>query len=182
MDFSKLPKLSETKPEPPPSDAARQLSYAQQPREFSVGAEVWLCFVVGIFLIVWCNRPLEYLYTRSHPDRFTWTFQDENQNPIGYLRSVFFLVDLGGWTLGLVMLFDGIQILLARSVRFVVLALVLTLAAILINVAAMVECFAHGSGFQILNFLAIVLGGYIAIYQWNAIKALRHFRQFQPAP
>lgn len=178
VDFSKLPKLSETKPEPPAEQptAPQPVAYAK-PREMAVGAEIWICFALGALLMFLCSQPIEYVLTLNHPERFSGAVTDPNGNPISYPSSEFFLPQLGVCVFGVVLILDGLQMMFARSFKFAVVALGITLAGTLLNIAAQISSFKNGTGVQILCFLAVIIGGYTAIYQWNAVKMLRALRQ-----
>jgi len=139
-------------------------------------AEILISFGIGVLLLYMCNRPIEYLLTRSHPDKFTWTFNDANNNPITYTQSIFFLPDVGVCLMGVVLVLDGIQMIFARSKKFVMFALALTAITTLLNIAALIATF-NQAGFQIWNFVAAILGGYIGMYQWTALKQLQQPRQ-----
>jgi hypothetical protein len=183
VDFSKLPKLSETKPDAPavePPAPPRPVDYGKEPpRDLLKGGEIWISILIGIVFIYLGARPLEYLFTRSHPEKFTWTFDDGNGNALNYPQTIFFLPDLGVCALGIVLIFDGLQMLLARSVKFAIGALILTAAVTLLNVVALAVEFQNGSGFQLLTFLSIILGGYTAIYQTNAVRQLRYYSKMK---
>jgi hypothetical protein len=180
VDFSKLPKLSETKPELPAQEPPRPepTNYGSDGRrQMAVGAEIWISFALGALLIYLCSRPIEYVLTRSHPETFSGQVTDANGAPVSYPSSIFFLPDLGVCVFGIVLILDGLQMLLARSLAFSLFAFLITLAATLLNVVAIISAFHNNMGLQILCFLAVILGGYTAVYQWNAVKALRQSRQ-----
>ena len=141
-----------------------------------VGAEIWICFAIGIILVLLSYQPIDYLLTLNHPERFSGAVVDANNNPVPYPSSVFFLPQLGVCVFGIVLILDGMQMLLARSLAFAMLALGITIAGTLLNVAAVVSAFRHETGY-LLCLVAVIIGVSTAMYQWNAVRMLRHVRR-----
>jgi hypothetical protein len=177
VDFSKLPKLSETKPEPPPEQPPPNTTPITQ-RHLLVGAEIWICFGLGAILILLSSQPIEYLFTLNHPERFSSAVSDANGNPISYPSSVFFLPQLGVCVFGFILILDGLQMLVARSLLFAEFTFGVTIAGTILNIVAAISAYRNNVGY-LACLLAIIFGGYTAMSQWNVIRGLRRFRRFQ---
>ena len=181
MDVSKLPRLSETKPVqgspenapvPAPAEAppaGPRLSTLETPR---AGAEAWISIAIGLILIFMCPRPLQYLFTRGHPETFTWTFTDANGDPMDYTRTAFFLPDVGVVAFGFILMLDGLLLVFARSRSFVWVTLGLTFIVTALNLLALVTSM-NQIGFQILPALAIAFGVYMMAFQWRLVQVHR---------
>ena len=187
MDMSKLPKFSRTPapatsptPENEPAaelpvqkDAAYSRSVAS-PAPVSVGAEAWISIVVGFILLFMFDRILKYLFLRNKPGAFEklWTFSDKNGQPIAYTASDFFISDAALAVFAIVLVLDGLMLAFARRAAIVAIALVLTVAAVLFNLFALVKLYPE-SGFQIWPALAIAFGGYTAFQQWALLQSMK---------
>ena len=141
--------------------------------QVGLGAEAWISIAMGVILLLFLHRPIEYWHTRSHPEQFTWTFNDKDGNPITYPQSAFFLPDVAFCAFCAVMIFEGVAMLAARRAPAALLVafilLVLTSGFNLIALAASYK----EIGFQIFPALAIAFGIYLAIFQIGLYRSLR---------
>ena len=185
MDVSKLPRLSETKPTeasgdmPPSAPPAIADGPAHKAGDraagfvgFRPGAEAWISFALGLILIFMCPRPLQYLFSRGHPETFTWTFNDANGNPMEYPQTAFFLPDVGVVAFGFILMLDGLLLVFVRSARFIWFTLGLTALVTVLNLVALATSF-NVLGFQIFPALAVAFGVYMIVYQWRLVQGHR---------
>src|SRR6185437_5187511 len=83
---------------------------------YGIGGEAWISIALGIILLFFFNRPLQYWHTRAHPEQFTWSFVDKTGNPITYPQSAFWLPDVAFCVFCAAMILEGLTILLARRI------------------------------------------------------------------
>lgn len=144
---------------------------------FGFGAEAWISIALGIIVMFISNRPLEYWHSRSHPEQFTWTFQDKDGNPITYPQTAFYLPDVAFLAFAATLVLEGIVMLLARRLPIALMvSFVVILGVVLLNIVAMAKAYSE-IGFQFLPALAVAFGVYLAIFQFNLFKSLQSRRQ-----
>ncbi len=185
MDLSKLPKLSKTSeaqqqdaqtrpPAPTESSAAQPETpppylYAQTSPITPAGgwSETWLSIGIGVFLLLFQPRFLQWLSSRMFHTHFD-EFMDANNNIVPYQTLPEFWSDLGPTLFGIVFIIDGLLIFTRRRELYWA-AFGLTIAATAYN---LVWCFGSYSkyGFAPISFLAVIFGGFIATAQWRLIK------------
>ena len=193
MDLSKLPRLSETsKDQPPPpsgSDVAQPATanpapspvpaarYAE-PVAIGNAADAWIAIGVGAIVVLMSPRILKYIFYSS--DRFAQqvgTFTVNGQLA-PYTHTYFFWSDLALVSFGLTMIVEGLVLAFARKPSTVLIALSLTILATAINAIFLIAMMVlpDGFGLQLFSALAVIFGVYIAMYQWNLLKAVRAMR------
>lgn len=188
MDMSKLPRLSHTTKEDAPAAPAADpapaepLAYAggeptrPAPREDyrgyepGVGAEVWISIAVGVIVLLMSGRFWQYAFNRGN---FTWTFNDAQGNPLAYPQTVFFWGDLAMVAFGFVLVLEGIVLAIARRPMLVAAAMTFTILVTMLNVSYLIVMMTRGYGLQIMSAFAVAFGVYIALSQWNLLKAAR---------
>jgi hypothetical protein len=187
MDLSKLPRLSETnKEQPPPAEAGQpaMVNPAPIPAARYAGpvdagnsADAWIAIGVGALVVLMSTRILKYVFSSS--DRFAQQFSfTVNGQLTPYTHTYFFWSDLSLVSFGLAMIVEGLVLAFARKAGTVMIALSLTILATAINAIFLVAMMVlpDGFGLQIFSALAVVFGVYIAMYQWNLLKAFRASR------
>jgi hypothetical protein len=178
MDLSKLPKLSKTgESQPPPASpdipdpvpAPINRTPAKSP---PMGlAEAWISIGLGILLLIIFPNTIKFI---SSPDAFQQNnpVTDPSGNTIPYLKSIFFLTDLGITVFAAALIVEGIVLAIARKPGPVIFAFVVTVVAALFNVIVIIRA-EPISGFPIVCGLGVLLLGYMALTQWRIITALR---------
>jgi hypothetical protein len=186
MDLSKLPKLSKTneaqqldaqmRPPPPMESSAAQpepqpakVTYVWSSQTAAAGgwSETWLSIGIGIFLLLFQPRFLQWLSSRLLHTHFD-EFLDADGNIVPYQTLPEFWSDLGPTLFGIVFIVDGLLIFSRRRELYWT-AFGLTIVATVYN---LVWCIGSYSkyGFAPISFLAVIFGGFIAIAQWRLIK------------
>ena len=171
MDLSKLPRLSKTDrppnpPEQPETPTPQQQTFYYAEPEAVVGAEVWISIVVAVILILFFPRIWQYYLM---PNSFTWSFSDKAGNPLAYTHSAYYLVDLGIAIFAIILLLDALAMICTRSAIVRGIALTITAAGSLFNLAVLVAAI-NQIGLQIMPVVAAGFGIYIAAYQWLRLK------------
>jgi hypothetical protein len=184
MDLSKLKKFSDTKSqELPPTDAPPQPVASvpvarEQPVDYRAGqsgtpmglAETWLSIGVGLFLLFFYPRFLQWACSRVFHTHFD-EFIDQNTGaivPYQSLHGVFFS-DLGPTLLGIVLIVDGL-LLFTRRPTLTLFALVLTLVSTLFNLGWVVLSYST-YGLAPISFLGAIFGGFILTTQWGSYQS-----------
>jgi hypothetical protein len=139
-----------------------------------VPAEFWLTLVIGIIVLLAFPQFRQYLMSYHHPEDFysKYTILDANGDSLPYEKSVFFFPQMGLTAFGIVMILDALVLLRPRWSILVWLALVVTIASVLLNIFAIIKAY-DMMGFQLMNGLAVAFGGYIALYQWKLLQLVR---------
>lgn len=191
MDISKLPKLSETKPPPagdqssqmPPAPSAQPMDY-RSPARFAdrrtsgFGPEAWISIGVGlIFLFAFPNFTQWAAYKLFHMKMpsFLPITDTSTGAEIPYSQSVFFLNDLCIALFSYALIVEGVALLLARHPIVVLFALVVTAAAVILNLYYLVTHFSEG--FSIVSAIAVVFGGYMIWYQSRLMRDMIELRR-----
>jgi hypothetical protein len=189
MDLSKLPKLSETSKHAPATDApsvqpatqsaAEPLGSVLRPvpvqptayRRDTIGiAETWLSIGVGVFVLLYWPRFLQWASSRMFHTHFN-EFTDTNTGAVvPYQHVPEFWSDLGPALLGIVLIVDGLLIF-SRKPWLVLFALVLTAISTAYNLFYVIWSFPQ-YGLAPLSFLAVIFGGFILMTQWSAFRSL----------
>jgi hypothetical protein len=183
MDLSKLPKLSKTgeaqqqdaQTRPPTESSATQSEtlpdypYAQKSQITPAGgwSETWLSIGIGVFLLLFQPRFLQWLSSRLFHTHFD-EFMDANNNIVPYQTLPEFWSDLGPTLFGIVFIIDGLLIFTRRRELYWA-AFGLTVAATAYNLLWCLGSYPK-YGFAPISFLAIIFGGFIATAQWRLIK------------
>ncbi len=189
MDMSKLPRLSNTAENVPPSqpENSSTLPPHDQPiparseppysepamtQGMLMGAEAWLSIVIGIILLLLTSRFLQFLAGKITHAEFSWEFNDAAGNPLAYSQTVFFWNDLGLVIFALCLIFEGLVLGFLRHPFWLKLGFALTLAAIALNLFTVAKSLPV-VGFQFMPALAIAFGVYIGMHEWALLKAAR---------
>lgn len=155
------------------SDAgpAAALPYRAAPPygEAGIGAEVWISIALGLIFIFMSPRIWQYFLA---PASFTWTFSDANGNPLPYRQTMFFWGDLALAAFSVTLIAEGVALAFRRRGP-IMLALVVTVATTLLNLAYLVAMTTQGYGLQIMSALAAAFGVYIAVMLWKMLQATR---------
>jgi hypothetical protein len=171
MDLSKLPKLSNT-PQPPTPENPPMDDPSPTANPPSLGRsliDVWISVGVGVFLLLWQPRFLQWLFSRLFHTHFDEFMLDGNIVPYQTLPE--FWSDLGPALFAIVLIADGLLILTRRR-ALVWAAFVLTLATTAFNLVWCVESY-WKYGFAPLSFLAVIIGGWIMATQWRMLQPNR---------
>jgi hypothetical protein len=191
MDMSKLPRLSQTNRDDAPTPAAGQQATAPLPPspsptasdpqpvqradlgnyEPGVGGEVWISIAVGAILLLMFRRLLQYL---SHVlfGTFFAPYLMPDGTDVPYTSTPDFWSDLGVTSFAIVLILEGVALAIGRKRPGVVtVALALTVLVTLYNLGYLVMTIS--GGFPIISAFAVAFGVYIAMYQWNLLKAAR---------
>lgn len=137
-----------------------------------MGAEAWISIAMGALLIYLSPTIWKYYLI---PGSFTDTFSDPQGNPMAYRQTEFYWAHLGLAAFSVVLFLEALVMLLARKAPLVMAALVLTLAAALLNVYALARGYKL-IGFQVYNALAVAFAIYIAMFQFAVLRGLRSGR------
>lgn len=202
MDYSKLPKFSQTPvppPEPPPTTVATGfctrcgasfaprtrfcgscgaptdggILYAAPQSSEQVGLiEGWLSIGVGVVLLLMSPNLIRYLLSPAAFEKNN-PITDATGQPLAYTKSVFFWGDLSITLFAIVLIMEGLVLAFARKALPVALAFGVTVFAVAINAGYVIWMVTQGYGFQIISGLATVFGIYIAMQQWMLLQSLR---------
>ena len=193
MDLSKLQRLSETnKDQPPPiaADPSQPSSTNQTPANYPqrvlvpVAAEpigtvgdAWISLAVGVIILLLSPRLLQYLLSRKSFDA-NYTFSDAN-GPLAYTQTIFFWGDLCLYLFAFSLIAEGLILAFARKPLPIAVGFGLTCLATAANAIYLVVMVSQNYGFQLFSALAVAFGVYIAMYQWNLLKAFAAARSPQ---
>jgi len=190
MDFSKLPKLSDTKaperaagaPETPPESPRRGIDYhPPHPAPTGVGAEVWFGAIIGLVLMLISRTFGSYLIARLTGRPFhtevTWTVGPNIGQEVPYtqLDGGTFYSDSSIFLFGAALMIGAVaQAALASRFRakraVAVVSLACMAAATAYNIFAIVLLLREGIT-PVMSLLCVAIGGYIVYYEWSAVKA-----------
>ncbi len=187
MDYSKLPKLSQTPappPEPPVESAPSQvpvLASRVEPQP-GLGAEVWLSAIIGLVMIMMAWNFARFLGATLTGQMFhtnvTWQTEERAGEEVAY----FDLEGYTAWSESAMFLF-GVALLLeaaalaaahrpfAARKLLVGFALTITVIATIYNLGVAGLLFTHGM-MPIISILIVAFGGYMAAYEWRLLKSL----------
>jgi hypothetical protein len=188
MDMSKLPNLSNT-PQPAENELPRhdppshRPDYEPQRDNPGMGAEVWLSFVIGTLLMLLGRSFASYLVARvtgqPYHTNTTWQAGPLAGQEVNYWDLMGFtaLTDSGLFLFGLAMVLEGVALLFAFSkmrgkVPVVSIALFLACLATAYNFYVAARLLGIGI-IPLFSGLAVAFGGYMAIYLWKLLRALR---------
>ncbi|HWE01920.1 MAG TPA: zinc ribbon domain-containing protein [Tepidisphaeraceae bacterium] len=161
----------------------------------ATGAEAWISIGLGILLIFLNPTLTKYvssklLHTSFAPyadlkddpsDSVHFFKTDDMGNRVltevrPYLKTngdnePNFPNDLAITSFALALILEGIALVLSRRPIVVVFALVVTIAATLYNLIFFVNTYAHYKTIPIISALAVLFGGYMAVYQFSLFKS-----------
>jgi multisubunit Na+/H+ antiporter MnhB subunit len=177
MDVSKLPRLSKTQnADSTPTVGANEVSPApsEQRIQSGRGPEAWISIGVGLIFLFAFPHFTQWLvhtvfHTKTVPSFLPIT--DENNVEIPYQKSIFFMSDLCVAIFTYALIVEGITLLLAKRPIVVAFALLVTAAAVLLNLYYLIQSF--GDGFPMVSAIAVVFGGYMLWYQWRLLQMMR---------
>jgi hypothetical protein len=198
MDLSKLPRLSETDKHAasPGSPAAAEHGDADAParREpipvervsAGVGAEVWISLIIGIILMLlgqsfarWSIATLsgQPFHTNVH-----WTDGPKAGREVDYWELSGFTAwtDMAIFLFGLAMVLEAAMLAVVYSrmggkVLLTTIALGVTVVATALNLFVCFKLFGVGI-LPLMSALAVAFGGYMCVYEWRLLGALRSTR------
>ena len=203
MDYSKLPKLSQTPAPPPEQPMTSDVQGSSQVFCTQCGAAVTagsrFCGACGApagpravsaqpvsadvsgtmegWLSIGIGVVLILISPRIWGYLFTgstsWTFSDADGSPLPYSQTVYFWGDIALALFSVVLIVEGLILAFARKAPFVAFAFGLTVLAIALNAGYIVYMMTKGYGFQFISGLATVFGVYIAVQQWALLQSLR---------
>jgi hypothetical protein len=175
MDYSKLPKLSQTPPPPPAEpDAPSKPSWPaetapiERAGQAAAGPEAFVSIAIGVLLLLMAPGLIKFLIN-GDPGGIS----DEAGQPMRYVDSVFFQGDLALTAFALVLIVEGLVIAFVRRPALVLAALALTVLATILNLLFVVNMQRAGYGLQILSALAVIFGIYIALFEWRVYRQMR---------
>ena len=182
MDFSKLPKPSNTPP-PPQTPPPAQPPGNAAPITAGVGAEIWISAIVGIVLILLGRSFGAWAFTTltggTYETGVNWISGPLTGQPVGYwdLAGGTAWTDSGIFLLGVVLVLEAIVLLVATTARrkpipLIGFALALTVAATVYNGIVAGILFTMNL-LPLLSILAFGFGGYIAAYEYRLLKQAR---------
>jgi hypothetical protein len=187
MDVSKLPKLSNTQEQVRQEQAATAAESSDQapvpvqavnpPADLPApprGADVWISIAIGVVLLLIFPRFLQWLSHRLFGTHFN-PFVLPDGTVVPYTQVPEFWSDLGPTLFGIVLIFEGIALALARKPAVVMIAFALTVLATGYNLVYLVMSYSK-YGLALVSALAVVFGGYIATLQWQEIQLLLRTR------
>jgi cytochrome c oxidase subunit IV len=191
MDLSKLPKLSDTKsqapaenPMPPAPQGINYQPYAN--RQPSIGGDIWFSVVIGIVLMLLGGTFAKFAIAKMthHPFHTNYTWPDDDPRGRGGQEVDYF--DLQGytaWTDMGIFLFGVTVVFEAAAKAFIVmkpgamsryllmLAIVLTLLAIILNLIAAMKVYSLDV-IPTFSALAIAFGGWILFDEWATLQRM----------
>lgn len=176
---------------------------AGAPRAPAIAAEVWISVVVGILLLIIWPTTLEYaahqvLHTPFAPyptfDASGDQIYDANKKPIMADYATLtdgakipyrqtspainpnFWSDLAVTLFAVALILEGVALVLSRKPLVVLFALLVTMAATVFNLGYFLATF-RTYGLAPVSAVAIILGGYMTIYQIGLFTTALRFRR-----
>jgi len=196
MDVSKLPRLSETKPQgsgaespeaqgpapqihvPQPQSApSRAVDYGTGERAM-IGAEIWFSVIIGLILVLYTAQFGKYLIATATGHEYhthvDWTSGPNEGKEVPYtqLEGGTFFSDSSLFFFGLAILLGAIaQFAWAFLGKrgFAWFSLFITAMATLYCLVAVAILFQMGV-MPLITLLCVALGGYAVIYEYSALK------------
>ena len=186
MDFSKLPKLSDSKSETPPPASIVSVQPVAAPRRPGVGVDIWISLVIGLLLLTMGRNFGSYAIAKiSHqPFHTNVTWQDDTPKAgqeVNYfdLEGFTALSEMGIYLFGAMLLFEAAAKTVAAflspgivSILFLAIALLFTILATGINVYACIKLFGAGIT-PLTSGLAVAFGGWILYDEGHTLQILR---------
>ena len=179
MDISKLPRMSKTEGQAPSSEPVPGQDPSPAPPRAAVympddlpggrGPAAWISIGVGLIFVFAFPRFTQWwihVLFHTNPPSFLPITDSQTGAEIPYPKSVFFLSDLAIAMFAYALVLDGIVLLIRRR-AVLMLALVVTAAAVALNLYYLIKSFADDSGFPIVSAVAVLFGGYMLWYQWT---------------
>jgi hypothetical protein len=153
---------------PNPSNYPQRAVIAAEP--IGNAGDAWISIAVGAIILLLSPRLFQYILS---PGTFAtkWTFTDINGNPTTYPHTLFFWGDLCLYLFAFTLLAEGLILGFARRATPIAIGFGLTCVATAANAIYLVVMVAENYGFQLYSALAVAFGVYIAMYQWNLLKA-----------
>ena len=164
MDFSQLPKMSDTPP-PPTQPAAVAPPVAAEPlgMEFAlIGAGI------GALLLLFFTGPAN-LYNWAFNPTALPTATDVDGSSIAYAATAFFKADLGFTTFAFTLILEGLLLGSTRAIWIRYLVAIVGLAVVLLNVWVLVVTKSL-IGLQLANAIAVLISIVMVI---TAIKSAK---------
>ncbi len=186
MDLSKLPKMSDTRqaetdrqrqaaelqadqPQPPAPPVADYQSARVVAMEAGSGGG-WISIVVGVLLILFQPRFWQWVAHKLFGSSFTWTFSDVDGSPLPYEKTVFFPGDLAVSLFAMALVVEGIvQLIAPRSRPAIWFSLLIVGAATALNLLFLGYMLARGQGLQLFSAIAVVIGIFMVVQQWQML-------------
>jgi lipopolysaccharide export LptBFGC system permease protein LptF len=135
-----------------------------------VGAEVWISVAIGALLLLMQPRLLQFLSHKLFGTFFSPYIDPNTGGEVPYTGQADFWSDLGITLFALVLILEGVAIALARKRGMIMAAFGLTVLTTAYNLGYLVTTFSSG-GIALLSAFAVAFGVYIAIYEWNLLRA-----------
>jgi hypothetical protein len=196
MDVSKLPRLSETKPQgsgaesseaqapapQTPPAPSRPVDYGTGERAM-IGAEIWFSVIIGLILVLYTAHFGKFLIATATGHEFhtgvLWSDGTPNAGkevPYTQLEGGTFFSDSSLFFFGVAILIGAVaqfawEFLGKRG--FAWFSLIITAMATLYCIVAVVILMQIGAGLPLMTLLCVALGGYAVIYEYSALKRAR---------
>jgi hypothetical protein len=138
-----------------------------------VGADVWFSVIIGLVLIAWGRQFISFLIAKVSGREFHtgMIFSDSGKEvPYPELQGFVMYTESGLVLFGIALLLDAA----ARGTgkrALVKLAFAASILTTLYNGFVASKFFANNAGLPIVSLLAIAFGGFMAITQWQWLKA-----------
>lgn len=187
MDMSKLPKFSDT-PQPPanqPDEKREEPNSHPMGKDLQMGygPEIWLSFVIGVLLMLMGRSFASFVIAKitGHPYHtgFNWTEGPMIGQEVSYfdLQGFPALTETGLFLFGLALVLEGFAIMLALSrvggkLAVVGTALVIATAATAFNLYVVIRLLTNNT-IPTFALLAVAFGGYMCLFLWKLLRALR---------
>jgi len=134
-------------------------------------AETWISLGVGLFLLLFYPRFLQWASSRVFHTHFVEFTDNDTGAVVPYQTLPEFWSDLGPTLFGVVLILDGLLIL-TRKPALVMAAFVLTLISTAFNIVWVVVSYSK-YGLAPISFLAVIFGGFILSTQWNSFRTMK---------
>jgi hypothetical protein len=156
-------------------------------------AEAWISVGIGILLLILCPTMTKYLSSKVFHTHFA-PYADKDHNPnasdsaimtldgevtevIPYTKTTpandpNFGSDLSISTFALALIVEGIALVLSRQPAVVGFAILVTIAATLLNLIYVSRTLAGKYPFPLVSALAVIFGIYMALYQFRLLQTV----------
>jgi len=167
----------------------------------SMMAEAWVSIGIGVFLLLWFPTMTKYVSSKLFHTKFApyadlagqpsdsvhyFVVDDEGKKVVTEIRPYpktkpgendpNFWNDLAISSFGLALIVEGISLVLSRRPAVIIFALLVTIAATILNLVYFTGTF-NKVGIAQISALAVIFGGYMATYQFRLLRSVLSARR-----
>jgi len=138
------------------------------PQPAGMRGEIWIALAVGLIVLCMYPRFLQWGSSRLFHTSFNdYVMPDGTIVPYQQVHDIW--PDLGCTLFGLMLVFEGLALALARYRWILWIALAFTILATAYNFAYLIISFGQ-YGLAIVSALAVAFGGYLTLMHWQLLR------------